>query len=544
MSENLVSINDSSISDFFMTLSKESFNKEWTLYSEYNRKIKENKNGLNKISRVENLTAKVCSSMYQIFSGVDENIFKVLRDRRIYNKIAGKPLEAENDNGVSLKKFKEDFITGKDTSTKIKDLVAKELKNSKNKDSFEITNDFAQKIFDILKEKKSDSKLDEDYTLLEIDLSEKDNQNNYQTIKLRTSENRGLLWSQEDSLNLIKAIQKQYDLQIIKKSDYYIIPLEENQSENKRLIQLFCEKVENAIGEIDEYKGIIIEDSLKEALQKILKINGQSARDLLIGPKTENKIKGDIGEVLVGAFNQLGFGKASRLVGDIPTSTGEAAIDLYLKKLGFQVKNMPSSEGPRTKTISLYHSINQISTDTSESRGLSQEEKEKIYENFERIRISDDGDNSEYIKTLKQNIIEILKKALPNFIRYTQRFTNEEITKNNILKRLSNLKNNFYIVNFRLIPASRIFYELAESAKNTGEFNTTIDFLFYEDLNQTKMINVNKNLFKQINGFNKDKFPKSFYLYFKGIQLDYKGLTLQSQGGNLIASSFVNKPLK
>lgn len=538
MSGNLVSIIDNSISEFFMNLSKESFNKEWRLYSEYNKKIKNNSK-LNKIKTVEDLTADSCSNMYRIFSGIDENIFEVLRDRRIYNKIAGKKLEAEDDKGISKAKFQKYFLyEGKKKkentfSNQVYNIIIKRIDEQTN----EIGDAAIREILNLITtENRKEAKASIDFMNLEITENTEDKK-----IILEFRKKNKQLWNQDDTIKVIRQIQEEYNLQIIKKSDYYIIPIENNVSEDEELINLFCKKIKNATESIDSYEGknIEIEQPLKDALVKILKNRGQSARELLIGPKTENKIRGDIGEILVGAFNQLGFGKTSIFVGDITTSTGQAAIDLYLGKLGFQVKNFPSSEGPNTKTISLYHSVNQISLDSSDSRNLSKEQQEDIYWNFNNLKKDRKIDES------KQNIVTILKEALPNFIRYEQRYTNEEITNNEILKRLSNLRNNFYIVNFRLIPASRIFYELAKSAESVDGFNATIENLFYENSGETKNLNINNMLFGQVKKLkqNKNSLLKDFYLYFKGIQLDYRELKLGSGGKNLIASSFTKKHL-
>lgn len=537
MSGNLVSIIDNSISEFFMNLSKESFNKEWRLYSEYNKKIKNNSK-LNRIKTVEDLTADSCSNMYRIFSGIDENIFEVLRDRRIYNKIAGKELEANDDPGISKAKFQKYFLyEGKKKkentfSNQVYNIIIKSM-DEKN----EIGDAAIREILNLITtESRKEAKASIDFMNLKII----ENTENKKIILKFRGDNKQL-WNQDDTIKVIRQIQEEYNLQIIKKSDYYIIPIENNMSEDEELINVFCEKLRNAIESIDSYKGqnIEIEQPLKDALVKILKIRGQSARELLIGPKTENKIRGDIGEILVGALNQLGFGKTSIFVGDITTSTGQAAIDLYLGKLGFQVKNFPGSEGPNTRTISLYHSVNQITSDSSDSRNLSEEQRKGIYWNFNNLKKDREIDES------KQKIIEILKEALPNFIRYAQRYTNEEITNNEILKRLSSLRNNFYIVNFRLIPASRIFYELAKSAENVNGFNATIENLFYENSGETKNLNIDNMLFGQVKKLkqNKNSLLEDFYLYFKGIQLDYRELKTGSGGKNLIASSFVNKRL-
>ena len=125
-----------------------------------------------------------------------------------------------------------------------------------------------------------------------------------------------------------------------------------------------------------------------------------------------------------------------------------------------------------------------------------------------------------------------MQNAFPNFIRYSQNFyENDKVL---IEQGFNKIKNCFYILNFRIIPASRIFYELyLQSLKQ--EKNEQLNNYFYIKETSEEEINPLENL---INSINNLKPWKSFYLYFKGIQINQKGLRLNSSGTNLLSGNF------
>ena len=529
MSENLISIDDNPLKKYFNDLAQKSFNKEWRIYSEYNRIIKKQKG--KPIKNIEDLNAQTCSKLFSVLSSTEEDFLSVLRDKRIYNKIVNLPVDNLKEKGISKTLFVENFLKGKESISKeIKEVIEETNREDNN---IKITNDLVGQILEIIESKRK--QLDIPDETLELSISEENVDEEGFKFEIRTKGDK-VLWKQEETIELVRQIQKKYNLSIIKKSDYYII--EPSVIENDQIAEAFLKKLENAIDAI--YNNTVkIPDFFKTKLREVLKNN--DARALLTGAKTHNKVRGDIGEFLVGVFNKTSFGQEGVFVGDVYTSSGQAAVDIYLGKLGFQVKNFPGQE--QSSIIPLYSSIEEISKENnSETRGLSTTQKDLLYQNFNELLLlkqkDNNEDNNKNEDVLKQQIIEILKIALPNFMRYSQRFIEEEIKQNTELRKLSNLKNNIYILNFRIIPASRIFYELAESI-GKSKAKQTIENLFYTKKTKTLNITDKNNLFTVINKNTKSIDP--FYLYFRGIQINYKGLRAGSGSQNLLAETFKEK---
>ena len=520
---NSVSITDNFLSKYFYNLAYESFKKEWRIYSEYNRIIKDKKKEKKTpIKNIGDLNSTVCSDLFKVLSfegGTDEDFLRILRNPKIYRHIANQPLKDEQ-KGLSNTGFKEGFLKGKKSlSSKIKELISKSV----NKNVLTVNEEFVNNLLDILQGR---AKVLGVTDIMELSITG-ESASEPLTLEIETKGEQ-ILWRQNQTINLIQQIQEEYNLSILKKSNYYII--EPDVTKNEDIAKVFIEKLKNSIRrEYPDFNDFpsFFEETLKNTL-----VNADSV-SLLTGNKTSNKIRGDIGEFLVALFNKKIFKKNISFVGDTQTSTGQAAVDLYLKKLGFQVKNFPGQE--QNSIISLYPSIEKIAKeDNFETRGLLIKQKEDLYNNFSQLIYIQQGEKEE---NFKQQIIEILKQALPYFMRHKQHLTLEEISQNPDLRKLSEIKNNIYILNFRIIPASRIFYELAKSAEKI-KCNQTIEKLFYTKKEKTKNITDKNNLFSIVK--RNLKSLDSFYLYFRGIQFNYQGLKT-GKDGNLLSETFKSK---
>lgn len=265
------------------------------------------------------------------------------------------------------------------------------------------------------------------------------------------------------------------------------------------------------------------EISFKKHLNSIDNI--ENMKSLLFDHKTVAKEKGDIGEILVQIFiESISNNISSQNLGKVDFGTGQAAVDVIasikdrkneLIKLGFQVKNFPYFEEEGT-TI-LYEQSNKI-FDSKDS--LKRYLGVDGLLNLQKLLRS-------YIDGQKNNnqIQDLVFQAIPSYIRYSESY----VKNNPDLIKLSQVKNNFYVINLRFFPASVILYFIAQSINISNKNNDKNRLLFFSP---TKMSSegYKHSIFYSDRNFdnslielaeNQSNFVNSA-LNFRGININFK----------------------
>lgn len=514
MSENLIIPYDS-ISNFFLNKAEESFQKEKKIYSNFPDL---------KITSYIDLNGNKCKELFEKISGItDDEVLYMLRDRNFY-KMIERNFFIKQDTGIErIQNFDIKNISKQIRST---------LVDKKNFEiNFEVIIDsidsrYTEKGYDILKNRIEKS----------ITNDMKDNINKELKMMNIKTDKGNLSWTQDHTKEALLLIEKEIGEDIFSKEEYFIV---DPKIEKSNLTNAFKQSMEKAILNYRDYIKKEYQDSSKgrrsslfllrnlrngkydELIEKGLKKD--NGEDLIFSSKGGNyfKVRGDLAEFICGLIlNNIG---ETHFAGDTRTSSGEAAIDIYANKIGYQIKNYSTFES--NPIISLYQQKLFITNEQINGRVLTASEYFRLYTDvnlYNEIK-------EEYFKN---DIFSILQNAFPNFIRYSQNFyENDKVL---IEQGFNEIKNSFYILNFRIIPASRIFYELyLQSLKQ--EKNEQLNNYFYIKETSEKKINPSENLINSINNFT----PwKSFYLYFKGIQINQKGLRLNSNGTNLLSGNF------
>lgn len=272
---------------------------------------------------------------------------------------------------------------------------------------------------------------------------------------------------------------------------------------------------------------------------------------MVLGASTGKLYKGNLGEVFCKLLIEIAMksknedkDEVAYITGGIRTKKGtQHAVDLMirfknaknnLESLGAQVKTFPSAEEEGYQTF--YQQSNLIGEDDI-NRYLSLDNGEKGDEKgneFLKRLLNIYLNNNKNEKSYK-SIEAFLFSKTDNYIRYKEGNPIKDKYKD-----IENLKNNFYIFNFRIIPASLIFYFLAQSLSVQN-----IPNIFYfskkeektndnDSNNNNKRENLCKNLKESLNIYDNNDDPKKYdasYLNFVGITLRFKGIT----GNNLVS---------
>ncbi len=296
------------------------------------------------------------------------------------------------------------------------------------------------------------------------------------------------------------------------------------------------------------------DNGVNELLKKKIEILGNTETELerigrmVLGASTGKLYKGNLGEVFCKLLIEIAMklknedkDEVTYITGGIRTEKGtQHAVDLMVKfknaknnleSVGAQVKTFPSAEEEGYQTF--YQQSNLIGDDDiNRYLGLGNETEPKGNEILKRLLTI-------YLKNKKEkyyNWIEaFLFSKTDNYIRYKEGNPIKDKYKD-----IENLKNNFYIFNFRIIPASLIFYFLAQSLSVQN-----IPNIFYfskkeektndnDSNNNNKRENLCKNLKESLNIYDNNDDPKKYdasYLNFVGITLRFKGIT----GNNLVS---------
>lgn len=314
--------------------------------------------------------------------------------------------------------------------------------------------------------------------------------------------------------------------------EYNSLKKEENDID--RLVKTFFNVMSKGLEAVGDQQSFIEywDSRGKSAFEKHIKNRKKDVEDLLFSHTERQKEKGDIGELLMQIFiESLGENFSAQNLGDVNFGTGSAAVDVVmlsksaedkLIKSGFQVKNYPGSEY-NGDTI-LYEASNQIFYQGKSLRRYLGDNGLNELINF-LWRYSKQESTEEEIN----NIQSLLLKSIPEYIRYSEAYMSEQIKEDEILKDLFTVKNNFYVINFRIFPASIILSFIA-SAVSTKENVKNRLFFFSENTidkgrpNQNLIFNSSingfsesLNIFKNAGNLNDSKYA----LNFRGIKITF-----------------------
>lgn len=259
--------------------------------------------------------------------------------------------------------------------------------------------------------------------------------------------------------------------------------------------------------------------------------------NMLIQITTGNQLKGNLGEILCGILATVATGQKAKILGRTLTERGKQhATDLMiifknaqnnLKALGAQIKTFPSVEEVGEQVF--YEQSNQIGDDNINRylnpRGNGQRQGNRIL----KILIKAYCKNKNRYNSLE----DFLFSKTENYLRYREgtplKEGAEEIVKN--------IRNNFYIFNFRIIPASLIFYFLEQSL-TTDNLSDLSKIFYFSETEPDKKKKQSKTSGTTLRESLDNIFPQkkdfhdydNVYLNFVGLTIRFKGIT----GNNLV----------
>lgn len=315
------------------------------------------------------------------------------------------------------------------------------------------------------------------------------------------------------------------------------------------------------------YINDIIEPRTRQVLMDETGKKIRPAHSLVLGEKTQNKSIGDMGELLAGVLASYNKNIKVTFAGDIDTKNGQAAVDLYIRnkdkqlKLGFQIKHYPAQES--NETIYLYRGNVrlQASGGRQDTRGFTRDENKTLWNDFNQLKHPERTETTE--SELRDNILKILEHALPLFMRYRQRMSDFDTPKfinkfkDTEFYHVKFMQNNIYVINFKIIPASRIFWELANIQEDSAK-TPPLTYLFYEDTKATNSDEessdadqeeteqeqsktaTQKNLFCQYPTISDKDMKNKFYLNFRGIPIFYRNVKTGGKDSSNILSDVFN----
>lgn len=282
------------------------------------------------------------------------------------------------------------------------------------------------------------------------------------------------------------------------------------------------------------------DSSGKGALDKMLD-NDSTINEItymLIKITTGNQLKGNLGEILCGILATVATGQKAKILGRTLTERGKQhATDLMivfknakdnLEALGAQIKTFPSAEEVGEQVF--YEQSNQIGDDNI-NRYLNPRENRQIQGNkILKILIQKYCKNENMYNPLEN----FLFSKTENYLRYRE----GSPLKKKAEAMVENIRNNFYIFNFRIIPASLIFYFLEQSLTTDNLSDLSKIFYFSEtetneegEQSKTSWTTLKEsldNIFPQKKG-DFSAYDK-VYLNFVGLTIRFKGIT----GKNLV----------
>lgn len=519
---------------FLNDLMGNSFGKEKTIY----KKI-----GI-EVNHPKDLNANKCKEIYDtVFNENDFNsLLNILRNEQFYQKILN--LFSSELNSITKNKVKKIKNLSSSIKTKINEESKniENLNNTNNNQIFIKTKEITKIISKALEEMIESDTNSSEKILYDIiaKIEKKENEDSYE---LKISEStKTINWNQNTTIDFLTKLSQETGIKIF--TEYYIIDPTTDTKNVAEIKNALLKSILSAVKQMGiekeqekKLKNILKDNDFQNKIEQYLKI--EEGRNLILGPKTFNKIKGDLGEFLSSVLIDHALKLQVSFGGDVKTSTGEAAVDIFIKKMGFQIKNFPRSENS-SNPISLYAEQFFVNPKNNPNRrAMTGEEQNKLYKSSSILAYkSSKAEDKNEAKTMIQ---ELLTKIFPNFIRYSQNFYSDTSLTNNFKK----ITNNFYVINFRMVPASRIFYELIQQIKNNSEDGNSIEKFFYLTKEQIEYTSTSKqkNFFESFKNDNiinlfKGKNKEPVNLVFRGIQIDYRGLKEGETNGNLLSQSF------
>lgn len=260
---------------------------------------------------------------------------------------------------------------------------------------------------------------------------------------------------------------------------------------------------------------------------------------------TEANVAGMLGETLMGLFlsNIQIPNSIVKVLGQSDHGNGQAAVDLKImfpdnegsiKTAGFQIKQYAASESGNK--VDLYSDTSLKLSDEHMRRYLEATYLEKIRAIFFKKSYGSywlNAKEGERSGGIKDSSIEETKNILNAHLMYFMRYDEAQM-KNGTFNELE--QNNFYIVNFRFIPASSllILAALAINDQMEEEITSTKDFFFFSETvkHVHKQNNMMSSLIRYIKLPEVQKASKSgnlceymiddFRLNFNGFSVNFK----------------------
>ena len=338
------------------------------------------------------------------------------------------------------------------------------------------------------------------------------------------------------------------DLSTIYK-DYESQLKEETKNKKPLIVETFKDGVKKGI-EACEDKDV--EETASEKFESWWNNSGKSAFEMMLDDETTineitymlikittgNQLKGNLGEILCGILATVATRQKAKILGRTLTERGKQhATDLMivfknaqnnLKALGAQIKTFPSAEEVGEQVF--YEQSNQIGDDNINRYLNPKEDRQKPGNEILKILIKKYCKNENMYNPLEN----FLFSKTENYLRYRE----GSPLKKKAEAMVENIRNNFYIFNFRIIPASLIFYFLEQSLTTDNLSDLSKIFYFSEtetneegEQSKTSWTTLKEsldNIFPQ----KKEDFSAydKVYLNFVGLTIRFKGIT----GNNLV----------
>lgn len=305
------------------------------------------------------------------------------------------------------------------------------------------------------------------------------------------------------------------------------------------IIEIFYNSLLEALPKKVQEKFNSFWENKEGQIKNVFIQNKNSIIKSLNATSTIQLASGSIGEIMFAVFIQAIEGLVDKkvlIIGQELTKSGQGAVDVKIaveaqkeiQKMGFQIKNYSSVK----KEIVLYRRTSSI---YSEKNPLSRYIQEKLLNDLKSIlgtlfiqrhysekkskSIEFEG-GEEYLNTIQN----LLQESIPYFIAYDQADEDADAV------------NNFYILNFNFIPASMIFYVMAQSLKKekiNSLFSSLNAFQFTDKDNKFNPGDMNlieswDNTFNSLVGFKRNYLSKadSWNLMKDNIALLFRGIKI------------------
>lgn len=260
----------------------------------------------------------------------------------------------------------------------------------------------------------------------------------------------------------------------------------------------------------------------------------------LLTASTESLVSGELGETMVSIFLKTLPKKQEEMVyifGQTKGDTGDAAVDIGLKyasqKIGFQVKNYSSIDSemvlyPQSNDLMADDILRYITTEQLNQFRMNIQ-KSLYWSNLDPIKKDKGKEEEEYRKNENLNILQ-------DHIQYYLRYDEAE----GAAKEIEGYQNNFYVLNFKIIPASVLFLLLAEIVKSEEKNIKNGDQVFFmtsQKQEPTEGNLLSKQNFKEsyekiVTSASQTVKPENvveislpqnyFYINFTGIKVEFK----------------------